>query len=165
MNNVYLCINAADLKGLTFRFPLSIMNAERDEHLDMFPDSDADGEMLRRLQVRISETVLRIVNDSGEMLRLYPRNYYIVTSNGVETEKGNTTNYIPICDADMYNTNQRSTPVQIYFTHELGAFESGMEREEKDNDDTESTETEKEEALELYLRRVMANHLEHGSWF
>ena len=165
MNNVYLCINAADLKGLTIRFPLSIMDAERDAHLDMFPDSDADSEMLRRLQVRISETVLRIVSDSGEMLRLYPRNYYIVTSNGVETEKGDTSNYIPICDADMYNTNQRSTPVQIYFTHELGAFESGMEREEKDNDDTESTETEKEEALELYLRRVMANHLEHGSWF
>ena len=109
VGSLYLCINAVETKSLMFQFPLSIMNTERDAYIETFPEKDVDSEMLRRLQMRIIEAVLRIVNaDDCEMVTLYPRNYYIIGSRGVETENGTSPDYIPICDAKLYTTNHFS---------------------------------------------------------
>ena len=195
MDNLYLCFKTLETKGLILRFPLSIMNDELKAHLEMFPDSDADAEMLHRLQERVIQAILRIANEE-KLLRVYPRNNYVITSNGIETENNNTWNYIPICDATMYNTQ-----VQIYLTPELDSFESGMEMVQaeeveqairanvaanledlqkegvvfseaaqalidhmkQDKIKANMTETEKEAALDLYMRRILPYHLERGT--
>jgi hypothetical protein len=158
VGSLYLCINAVETKSLMFQFPLSIMNAERDAYIETFPEKDVDSEMLRRLQMRIIEAVLRIVNaDDCEMVTLYPRNYYIIGSRGVETENGTSPDYIPICDAKLYTTNHVPTQVQIYFTHiHPLKIESAWKkiRVELGNEFIQN-------ALELY----MADHLERGAQF
>jgi hypothetical protein len=171
MDNVYLCINALETKSLMFQFPLSIMHAERKAHMEMFPDNDEkefDSEMVRRLQVRISEAVLRMVNEPDcDMVNLYPRNYYMMGSRGIETENGTSPHYIPICDAKLYTTNHVPTQVQIYFMHTPDTFESEMQKIEVGKELTleKESESEKEYALELYMSRLMAYHLERGAQF
>jgi hypothetical protein len=156
MDTLYLCIHALSTKGLIFKFPLSLMNAERDAQLDMFPDSDADSDMLRRLQVRVSETILRIMEEHVDYI--HPRNYYVSTTRGIETEQSDMVGDIEICDAKMDDNS-----FQIYFKHALSTFE----KQYSDNimtvpDDImdKDTETEKEESLELYMRRLMQDHFE-----
>jgi hypothetical protein len=156
-----------------FQFPMSMMNAERDAHMEMFPENETvDSEMLRLLQVRVSEAVLRMVNEPDcDMVNLYPRNYYIIGSRGIETENGTSPNYIPICDAKLYTTNQVPTQVQIYFTHTMDSFESDMQKIEVGKELThelfqkESSETEKENALEVFMSRLIAYHLERSAQF
>ena len=153
MDTLYLCIHALSTKGLIFTFPLSLMNAERDAQLEMFPESDADADMLRRLQVRVSETILRIMEDHVDYIN--PRNYYVSTTHGIETENGSTPNYIHICD-----TKTDDNAFQIYFVHTLGSFETQYSDIITVSDDImdKDTENEKEEALELYMRRIMQDH-------
>lgn len=154
MDTLYLCIHALSTEGLIFKFPLSLMNAERDAQLEMFPDSDADADMLRRLQVRVSETILRIMEDHVDYIN--PRNYYVSTTRGIETEQGNMVNYIHICDA---KTDDNA--FQIYFKHELGSFETQYSETVMTVPDDimdKDTENEKEEALKLYMRRLMQDH-------
>ncbi len=156
MDTLYLCIHALSTKGLIFKFPLSLMNAERDAQLEMFPDSDADSDMLRRLQVRVSETILRIMEEHVDYIN--PRNYYVSTTRGIETENGDTPNYIHICDANMDDN-----AFQIYFLHALGSFDktySGLITTVPDDIMDKDTEIEKEESLELYMRRLIQDHFE-----
>ena len=148
------------------------MHAEREAHMEMFPKSEtADSEMLRLLQVRVSEAVLRMVNEPDcDIVSLYPRNYYIIGSRGIETENGTSPNYIPICDAKLYTGNGVPTQVQIYFTHTPDTFESEMQKIKVEKELTnelfqKDSESEKENALEVYMSRLMAIHLERGAQF
>lgn len=129
------------------------MRDERDRQLEMFPDSDADADMLRRLQVRVSETILRIMEEHVDYID--PRNYYVSTTRGIETENGDTPNCIHICDA---KTDDNA--FQIYFEHTLGSFDTQHSDIITVSDDVmyKDTENEKEEALELYMRRLMQDH-------
>lgn len=103
--DIYMVFHSSYGKDLICHFPFSTMTGELDHHTSMFPDSEGiTQEMYRRLQVRATSLVLNMCAGHGEREFLHPRNYYVRTQMGFETEiDAHYTDCIPVIDTDyMY---------------------------------------------------------------
>jgi hypothetical protein len=153
--DVYLLIHPLKGNDVVLHFPFSLMDKECELHRTMFPDNDCNAEMYRRLQVRVSESILRIVED--DIIELFPRNYYILSKdrNEIVTEYEDTYDVIPLCAVENSNNSY-----QIFLLHDI--------RSETNKHTSMITlpnlkfinEVEMEEELMLYMTNIYKNCFE-----
>lgn len=154
--DVYLLIHPLKGNDVVLHFPFSTMDAERDIHRTMFPDNDCDSEMYRRLQVRVSESILRIMDE--DITELFTRNYFVLSKDEIvtECEYTNLINFIPLC-----STENKNNSYQIFLLHDL-LLET--------NEDTLVitiptsinyilNEVEKEDELILYMTTILTQNI------
>jgi hypothetical protein len=130
------------------------MKPEKDLHESMFPELDSNPEMYRRLQVRVNESIIRVMED--QLTQLFPRNYYMLSNNNfVETGEELFENLIPIC-ASQYKNNS----YQVLLMRNCSLIEVQMTNEVKvvhvpDNLFYCKDDLEKEYEIMSYLRHVL----------
>ena len=99
--DVFLLVHPLVGNDIVIRFPFSLMKPEQNLYHSMFPEIDSTPEMYRRLQVRVNESIIRVMED--QLTQLFPRNYYVLSNNINEicTETGEELfeNLIPICES------------------------------------------------------------------
>jgi hypothetical protein len=104
--NIYIAFHASFGEDVVFEFPFSAMKGEMEHHAAMFPDAEGiTQELYRRLQVRATLIILNMCAGQGGNEYLYPRNYFVHTQKGTDTEIDQLhKDCIPIVDTDiMYN--------------------------------------------------------------
>ena len=157
--DVYLLIHPLKGNDMVLHFPFSLMNTELELHRTMFPDNECESEMYRRLQVRVSESIVRIMEDY--ITKLFPRNYYVLSDKDEIVMECDDTylNAIPLCASENNNNSY-----QIFLLQDV------VTEKETNNNMSVITipttimesinEVEKEEELMLYMTNIYKNYFE-----
>lgn len=158
MADVFILMYPLKGSNLAFRIPFSVMQPELDLHQSIYPDIDVTSELYRRLQVRVSSAMLRIVEN--HVSHLFDRDFYILTDNGIELEssmKHVDTSIIPIASVDLFY----DTMFQIMLVKSIGYIDNNTKLITVPYDVMSSMyENEKEDALMVFMDQCINEHFD-----